>query len=222
MEFTKLAARMRATRGKGPARRMRRDGSVPAVIYGKGVETISITVSPRELTHALSGPKRINTVLSIEIEDAPKDAPREIHALVRDHQYHPVRRDLLHVDFLAVDINVPVIVNVPLITVGHSIGEQLGGTVSQVYRSLKLESLPAAIPTHVEVDITALDVNDNLSVKDIVMPEGVTVSLPPETTVVSIMAPKAAEEVKGEGAESEEGEGAESEEGKADEGEKKE
>lgn len=225
MEFTKLEATLRQTRGKGPARRMRRDGMVPAVVYGKGIDTITLSINPRELTHALSGPLRINTVLEIEVKNAPKDVPNQIHVLVKDHQYHPVRRDLIHVDFLAVDVNAPVTVDVPLITMGRAIGVQTGGVLSQVYRSLLLECLPAAIPAHVEVDISELDVNDNLSIKDVELPEGVTVALDPETTIISVMAPKAVEEKK-EGEEEGEEAAAEGEEKpedeKAEDAEKKE
>ncbi|MFO8071413.1 MAG: 50S ribosomal protein L25 [Polyangia bacterium] len=216
MKFTKLEARLRRDTGKGPTRRMRREGLVPAVIYGPGTESVSIAVEPLALTHALSGPLRTNTVLNIDVDDAPAKLPDEIHAIVRDYQYHPVSRELLHVDFFLVDVERAIDVEVPLIAVGRSAGEQLGGTLTQPYRRLPVTCLPPDIPASVEYDITEVELNESVQVKDLSIPEGVEVALEPETTVLAVVTPRALEEEK---AEEEDEEGAEGEEAAA-EGEK--
>ncbi len=217
MKFTKLESRLRRDTGKGPTRRMRREGLVPAVIYGPETGSVSIAVEPLALTHALSGPLRTNTVLNLVVEDAPEGFPEETHAIVRDYQYHPVSRELLHVDFFIVDVERPIDVEVPLIAVGRSAGEQLGGTLTQPYRQLPVTCLPPDIPASVEYDITEVELNDTVQVKDLSIPEGVEVALEPETTVLAVVTPRAVEEEKAE--EEAEGEEAEGEEA-AEEGEK--
>lgn len=218
MEFAKLNATTREITGKGPARRMRRDGRVPAVIYGPKIDTLPISVAPRDLTKALSGPLKINTVLQIEIQNAGPKVPKEIHAIVRDHQYHPVQRDLLHVDFLAIDVEQPINIGVPLITRGRSIGEQAGGTLTQHYREIPVECRPADIPASIEVEVSELELNGHVHARDLKMPENVKIALAPEISLITVLAPRA--EVEEE--EPKEGEeGAEAAEGEAAEGAEK-
>ena len=213
MEFAKLNATMRTNTGKGPARRMRRDGRVPAVIYGREFKTLPVSVMPRDLTQALAGPLRSNTVLSIQIENATGKVPKEVHAIVRDHQYHPVQRDLLHVDFLVVDVDKQIRIEIPLQTSGRSLGEQAGGTLAQHYRMIPVECLPSNIPAFVEVEVTELEINNHIHVSDLEMPEGVTIALAPEISLITVLAPRAeveeekpleeGEEIEGEAAEGE-------------------
>ncbi|HUT77130.1 MAG TPA: 50S ribosomal protein L25 [Polyangia bacterium] len=191
MEFVKLQAKFRGTKGKGSARRMRTGGLVPAVIYGPGIATLPIALAPRDLTQALAGPLRVNTVLDVAIEGAPKGAPSGIHAIVHEHQYDPVSRNLLHVDFVVVDPAKPVRVAVPLVTVGRSLGEQAGGVLEQFHRSLPVSCLPELIPERVEIDISKLEMNTSIRAAELSMPEGVTITLPAETPLVSVVALRA-------------------------------
>jgi len=191
MEFEKLTATTRQSTGKGAARRMRRDGRLPGVIYGPAFDTLPISVVPRELTKALSGPLKINTVLSIQIEDAGPKTPKEIFAIVRDHQYHPVLRELLHVDFLAIDIDKPIRIDIPLIARGRSLGEQAGGTLTQHYREIPVECNPADIPAFVEIDVSALELNGHIHARDLTLPEKVQISLAPEISLITVLAPRA-------------------------------
>jgi large subunit ribosomal protein L25 len=197
---------------------MRRDGRIPAVVYGPQFETLSISVTPRDLTKALSGPLKSNTVLSIQIEGADPKTPKEIHAIVRDHQYHPVQRNLLHVDFLAIDVEKSINVGIPLITIGRSIGEQAGGTLTVHYREIPVECRPADIPECIEIDVSELELNGHVHARDLEMPENVTIDLAPEISLITVLAPRAeAEEEKPEEGE----EGAEGAEGEAAEGAEK-
>jgi large subunit ribosomal protein L25 len=215
MEFLKLDATVRKRRGKGPARRLRARDLVPAVLYKKGQPTTAIAVNPGRLVKALSGPLRTNTVLSLELADSPKDVPAECKVIVRDHQFDPVTRQLLHVDFLALDVDKKFLFYVPFITTGRSIGEQTGGVLSIVYRTLPIECLPAMVPATVTVDVSSLDIHDTLSVSDLELPKDIAIELPPEQTVVQVLTTRI-EEVE------EEAEGEEGEEGEAKEGEAKE
>lgn len=215
MEFVKLNVNKRKNTGKGAARRMRRGGSVPAVVYGQGVETFTVSVEPRAIVQALAGPLRINTVLQLEVQGEGK--AQELHVLVRDHQYHPVRRTLQHVDFLAIDVTRPIRVNVPVTRTGRSLGEQAGGNLTQVYRALPIDCLPERIPAEIVHDVSALELGGHITVKDLALPEGAVAALPPEQSVFTVSMPKA-EKVEAEAAPAAEGEAAAA--GEAD-GEKK-
>jgi large subunit ribosomal protein L25 len=227
MEFVKLAATMRQATGKGPARRMRAEGRVPAVIYGKDMATISIAIDPKEIVQALSGPLRTNTVLTIGLVGDTEGMPEEIHAIVRSHQYHPVMRNLIHVDFVRIDEKKLITVEVPIVTIGRSVGELSGGTLTMIYRSLPVECLPSAIPTHLEIEVSHLEIGSMVTVGELDLPEDVTSIIPAGNPLISVIAPKVEEEPEEvtegeEGAEGAEGEEtAEGEEKKPEDGEKK-
>ncbi len=227
MEFVKLAATMRQATGKGPARRMRAEGKVPAVIYGKDMVTISIAIDPKEIVQALSGLLRTNTVLTIGLQGDTEGMPKEIHAIVRSHQYHPVKRNLVHVDFVRVDEKKPITVEVPVVTIGRSLGELSGGTLTMVYRSIPVRCLPAAIPSHLEIEVSHLEIGSTVTVGELDLPKDVTSMIPPGNPLITVIAPKVEEEpeavVEGEeGVEGVEGEAAaEGEEKKPEDGEKK-
>ncbi len=208
MEFQKLSVRSRKGTGKGSSRRMRREGTAPAVIYGGNIETTLIAVDPGALIKALAGPLRTNTVLELEMESPEKGKQSTFHVIVRDHQYHPVSREVYHVDFYALDLEKPISLKVPLNTVGRSLGEQIGGMVKITQHEVRVECLPAHIPSEIAIDVSELNINDSVATKDLTLPEGVTVLIPAETTLVSVMPPKAdiEETAEGEG-EATEGEG---------------
>jgi large subunit ribosomal protein L25 len=189
MEFTTLNVSKRKNTGKGAARRMRRSGHVPAVVYGVGVETFSVSVVPREIVAALAGPARLNTVLKLNVQDGAKT--QEIVALVRDHQYHPVKRTLQHVDFLAIDVTKPIRVMVPVVRTGRSLGEAAGGALTQIFRHVPVDCLADRIPVEIVHDVTALELGSHISVKDLALPEGATIALPGEQSVFTVTMPKA-------------------------------
>ncbi len=212
MEFTPLDVTTRKNTGKGAARRMRRTGSVPAIVYGLGAEAIPVSVEPRAVQLALAGPMRLNTVLALKIGGEGGQGQKEIHAVVRDHQYHPVRRTLQHVDFLAIDVTKPLRVNVPMIRVGRSPGEQNGGVLTQVFRDLPVECLPDRIPAQIEVDVQALELGSHITVGELKLPEGVNVTLAVQQSVFTVTMPKA-EKTQAATAEGAEGEAAATAEG---------
>ncbi len=206
MDFPQLDVTVRTSTGKGPARRLRLKGRAPGVLYGSGVDTISISVTPADLIKALSGPLHTNTVLSLNISGKTASGISECKVMVKDHQFDPVSRELLHVDFVAVQMEKKMQVKVPFRVIGRSIGEQVGGKLVIVHRTLLMECLPDSIPVEIVADITELDLNQSFSIKDLEFPESAEILLPSDTTVVLIQTAKA-EEVEAEEEEGEEGEG---------------
>ena len=210
----KLSATVRAGRGKGTSRKLRAQGLIPAVVYGKGTDAISLTVDPSLLKKALDPAKRTNSVLDLTIDG--QDATETVQVMVKDYQVDTIKQTVLHADFIRVAMDDIVDVRVPLVLVGRPEGLKFGGTVHQVFRTLPVQCKPAQIPAELSIDISALNLNESLQVKDLSLPEGVQVCLPDTQTITLVMAAKRAALEEGEGAE---GEGAEGEgEGEAKEG----
>ncbi len=194
MDLPKLSTSVRKRSGKGPARRLRQKGLIPAVLYGQGVDTTPLALDPSDLTKALSGPRHTNTVLQLEIAGAKEG----FTAMVRDHQFDPVTRKLLHVDLLAVKMDEKLAVEIPLSVTGRSAGEQLGGTLSKLFRKLPIECLPENIPAEIMLDVTTLAIGEILTAKDLTLPENVSLQLEEKTPIVTILAKRVEEDKKTE------------------------
>lgn len=182
MELTKVAVTRRGEHGKGEASRLRRAGQIPAVAYWKGETALTMALAPKQLVDVLKSERGRNTVLELNVEGG-----ESFPVLLTEFQYHPVTRSLLHADFLRIALDTPVDVDVPFLTTGKCIGVTNGGTLHIVYRKLPVRCLPKDIPVKVSLDITELDVDGHVAVKDLPLPEGVTVRLPPAQTVVAIV-----------------------------------
>ena len=179
-EIISLHATPRPPQGTRPARRLRAEGKVPGVVYGLGGDPIPLTVDWRELRAALVTEQGLNAVIHLDIsgETTP--------TLVKDIQRHKVRRDVLHVDFIRVDLNKPVDVEVTI----HLEGEaekvaREGGVVDQVLTSLLITAKPDDIPSGLTIDISDLEIGHALHVSDIALPAGVTTPVDGEETVVT-------------------------------------
>jgi large subunit ribosomal protein L25 len=189
MEFAKVNVDVRAAAKKGAARRVRSGGAVPGVLYGRAREPIAVTFNEKELMTSLDKEKRRNTVLTLTVRDAGKS--EEVTAMVRDAQINPLSRRLVHVDFLAVDLNTEVHVTVPLVLTGKAIGVTNGGNLHQSKHMVPIAAKPGAIPTKLEVDVSALEVGDALHVSDLKLGDGVRVVLDAKEAIASVVAPKA-------------------------------
>lgn len=189
MEAARVQAKVRAEFGKGPARRLRTAQSIPAVLYGKGTETLSLAVSPKQLSDAMATEYGPNRIIELEI-----DGRGTQRALVAEHQVHPVTRNLLHADFQRIDDGTRVSVRVPLRLVGKAKGIVLGGVQSQVFRTLPIRCLPESIPAVIECDVTELELEQSVAVRDLKLPEGVEVTLPPAQTIGGVYGKKKIEE----------------------------
>ena len=202
----KLAAEPRSETGKGPARRARAAGRVPAVLYGHGMDPVHLYVNARELGFAMRTDAGANVLLELQVgKDRHLALPREI-------QRHPLRGSFVHVDFLAVRRGEKVTVNVPVHLVGEAVGvRESDGIADQDLYQLNLEAEVTRVPESIEVDISALELGDVLRVSDVSVPRGVTILDDPEASVVSVVAPAAVVAEEAEAAEAAEGEEAEAE-----------
>ncbi len=199
MEVT-LKAKARSEMGKGPARRARAAGRLPAVLYGASVEPTALMVDLKEMSQALHTEAGSNVLINLELDSNQYlTVPREI-------QRHPVRGTLLHVDFLSVARDVKIGAEVPVLVTGESHGVKEGGQIDQHIHELKIEALPSDIPGSIEVDITELGIGQSLKVSDLALPNGVTVLNDPDDVVIGVIEPQvleleeeapAAEEIEG-------------------------
>jgi large subunit ribosomal protein L25 len=200
-EFTLIAEPGRAT-GSSESRRLRAEGRIPAVVYGHGMDGISVSVDGRELRHALSGEAGLNQLLSLEVGS-------DTHlALARAIQRHPVRHTVLHVDFQVVRRDQVISAEVPVVLTGEAKSvEQENGIVEQVLTSLTVNATPDRIPGNIEVDISELTVGGAIRVGDLRLPAGVTTDIAPDEPVVMASVTRAAIEEEAAEAEAGEGEG---------------
>lgn len=181
MQLNKVSASLRTDSGKGPARRLRAQGKIPAVTYSKGRPAQHLTVSPEEVVAALKSEHGRNSVVSIEVEGGSA-----ITAMIGEYQYHPVSRELLHADFVEVSETETVDVKVPLVLTGKPKGVVMGGILRQVFREIPVRSVPRAIPVSLSHDISELDVEGHVAAQDLKLPEGVEVLLRPKQTLAAI------------------------------------
>jgi len=179
-----LKAQNRAVAGKGEARRLRRTGFVPAIAYGKDLPATPIAVAPKEVSLILKSERGQNTVLELDL------GGKKLLAMIRDFALHPVKRALEHVDFIEVRLDKPVEVQVPLIALGKAIGITKGGVLRIVHRTIPVRCLPNLIPIKIEADVSHLELGQHVSTRELKLPEGVTVGLPPEQTLIAVVAPE--------------------------------
>jgi large subunit ribosomal protein L25 len=206
-----LAAESGRPTGSAASRRLRATGKIPAVLYGRGADPASLTVDWRELRAALTTDKGLNALLTLKVDG------KNTMAVVKDLQRHAVRRDVLHIDFLAVDVTQEIAAEVPI----HLEGDALlvtreNGVVDQVMNSIVVNAKPDAVPGEIVVDISELEIGTPITVAELALPAGVTTEVEGEETVVTAHVTR---EIVEEEPEAEEGEEVEGEEGEAAEGE---
>jgi len=193
-----LATEPRTDLGSRPSGRMRRDGRVPAVVYGLGADPLTVSVPARELGHILAGESGVNTLITLSL-DGERDG---VLTLARQIQRHPTRGDLVHVDFVRIRRDVAVSAEIPLHLLGEATGVRDGGLLEQLMFQLTVEAMPGNIPVAIEVDVAGLGIGDQLRVGDLPLPAGVTASADVETVVVQVSAPRVVTEAEeGEGLE---------------------
>ena len=178
MDEIVLTASTDRNTGTRTSRRMRRDGRVPGVLYGLGAESVTVAVDWSDLRRALTTEAGVNAIIQLEVEG-------ERHmSIIKDLQRHPVRRDVLHIDFLRIDPTRDVTVDVPIVMVGEA-RELIAadGMVDQNLFTLSVNAPPDRIPTELEVDISDLTVGDSIRVGDLALPVGVSTDVDPEDAV---------------------------------------
>ncbi len=203
MEQIDLKAKVRKTVGNGPARTLRRDGKVPAVLYGPKSEPVLLSIDSKEFELILKEASVGSVLLNLQIQNG-KTSTRS--AMIKELQTHPVTGSFLHVDFYEIDMLQKITAKVPVVAKGHSIGVEVGGLLQYVRRELEVLCLPTEIPEAIEVDITDLDIGDSIHLEDIPLSGDIEVLADTNFTVVTVLAPKVEEEPVEEEEELEEGE----------------
>ncbi|HVK88591.1 MAG TPA: 50S ribosomal protein L25 [Kofleriaceae bacterium] len=203
MEVGKLTVTLRNTTGhKGASRQLRTEGKVPGVCYGASVdgriEPLPIVVDVKALKKALDPVKKQNTVLSLTIEGGAQ--ARTLSALVKDYQLHPLRREITHVDLLAIDPNKEVLAEVPLEFIGKPKGAIDGGQIRIVLRNLAVRAKPSDIPVKLTIDVSPLEIGDVIHVSAIELPAGVSAVTGRDLAVVTCAAPEEEKAAATEGA----------------------
>ena len=186
MEVT-LRALPRAGTGKGPARQARFAGTVPAVLYGRGMAPLALAVDGKQMGHVLHTKAGANVLVNLEVEGG-----RRYLTMVREVQRHPVRGTLLHIDFVNTARDIKTHADVPVAVVGESQGVREGGVLEHHLWQLKVEALPTDIPPSVEVDISGLAIGDHLRVGDVTPPAGVDLVDDPEEIILTVIESRAA------------------------------
>ncbi len=193
MATVELKAKARTETGKGVARQTRLEGSFPAVLYGEGEEPRPLSVDYKDFYPVIRTAAGENVILDLQIEGS-KQGPCK--AIIRDIQYHPVRREILHIDFQHISMTKEITIDVPVEVVGEAVGVKTGGGILEVIlREVEVECLPVNIPDAIRVDVTALEVGDSIQVGDLTV-ENAKIVTDPESTVITIVAPTVVEEVK--------------------------
>jgi large subunit ribosomal protein L25 len=192
MEEVRIKAEARKGRGKGPARKLRNQGSIPAVLYGRDVEPLAVSVSTKDW-RTLEAHARTNAVIKMELRDDQTVQERPV--MIKSVQKRAADHRVLHVDFLQVSMERAVQVEVPVHIIGEAAGVVKGGVVEQHLRTVMIESLPGQIPEKIDIDITNLDIGDSIHVNEISLP-GIKLLDAPDVAIVGITPPEAEEKVE--------------------------
>lgn len=180
--------------GKGGSRKVRRDGLVPAVVYGKGMDSFNLRVDPKALQQAIATEAGWNTLITLKGDGAFDGKV----VILKDMQLDSIRRDVQHVDFQAINLNAKIAVMVPVHALGKSLGEKEGGLLQLVRHELEVLCLPSDIPTAIEIDVKALNIGDVVHIADVTLPAGVEAPHDVNFTVLTVMGHKAEEAEAGE------------------------
>jgi len=190
----KLKAQKRTVIGRNPIKKLKKNGLVPGIVYGSQSEPMPLQVDARELSNVLAHASSEHVLVELEIADGSQSTNRL--TLIQEIQHHPLRRELLHVDFLAVSTTEQIISEVPIEAFGDALGVRtFGGLLEYSLRTLEVECFPQDLPDIVRVDVTNLNIGEALHVRDIPLPSGVKAVTDGDLTVVSVVASRVGEEV---------------------------
>ena len=217
-ERVKLQVLERDSRGTRESRRLRKQGLIPGVLYGRGKEPHAFTVPERELRRALTGGAGLHAILDVTLDGQKTTRP----SILKQYQQDPVKGTLTHIDLQEVRLDEAIQARVVVELIGEPVGVTEGGVLSQVVREITVEALPLEVPEHLDLDVTRMAIGDTLRLVDLPVQEGVVFLDDPEETVLATVTMPTKfvepepEEVEGEEGELEEGEvpeGEEAEEG---------
>lgn len=188
MQQVDLNVEVRSAVGKGASHCLRADGRVPGILYGRGQENVTLSVSRKELFHLVHGEGAGNTVVRLMIGGETQTQGDQI-SIIRDVQYDPLTEKIIHVDFQRISLDEPIHAEIPIHFVGTSIGVKTGGVLEHIIRTLDVECLPLDVPNFIELDISSLTIGQSVHVRDLSVPETVTILTLPEQTIATVAAP---------------------------------
>lgn len=188
MEQVVLRAERREGAGTGAARRLRAQGDIPAVLYGRGLGNLPLTVSRRDLYAALHTDAGTNALINLHV------GSDKFLTVARELQRHPVRGEIIHLDFINISLDEKITAEVGIEYMGEPAGIQEGGITETIRTSVEVSALPMDIPGHIEVDISHLDVGDTLTAAQLPEIEGVEYLIDEESPLVTVVIPRIIEE----------------------------
>src|SRR5262245_39568414 len=195
-----LTAETGRPRGSGPAGRLRREGKIPGVVYGLGGESVPVAVEWTDLRRALTTDAGLNALIHLDVDG------QQNLTITKDLQRDPLKRSVVHVDFLRVDPDAPIEVEVPIVLVGETtLLDREGGIVEQHMHTLTVMAKPTAIPNEIEIDISGITSTESIKANVITLPEGVTADVEPDELIAAGFIPRAVVAEEGDGREGEEG-----------------
>jgi large subunit ribosomal protein L25 len=195
LELLELKAATRDARGNGPARSLRREGKIPAVLYGPNTETTSISVVAHDLDKIIKKAMGRQLLVNLVFE---KNGKTNHSVMLKELQVHPVSRKLIHADFYAISMDRKIHVSVPVSTTGTAKGVEAGGILQIVRRELEAYCYPNQIPDTVELDVTDLEIGDSIHIEDIKVEGDVEFPADVNFTVVTVSMPLREEAAEGE------------------------
>ena len=183
-----LVVQHRSAGGTRPTRRLRATGTIPGIVYGKGMESVSVSVKSRELVKLLHSKGGEHALVKLRLEG---DGAWEKPVLVKSIQHHPVDGHVLHVDFHAIVLTERLRVKVPVVLTGEPVGvKQEGGVLEHFLREVEVECLPTEIPGQVEFDVSALTIGQTIHVRDLPVPKHAKITTDPDGVIASVQKPK--------------------------------
>lgn len=192
-----LKSQIRKERGKGAAKQLRGRGKVPGIVYGKGIEPVSIVLEGQDvytLTHGSHAASLESVIVSLEIEDGGENEPRP--TLITEIQHHPITGDVLHIDFHQISLTERIHARIPILTFGESPGVAAGGILEHALRELDVSCKAMDLPEERKVDISELGLGESIHVRDIDLGPNVEILNDPDLSVISVTVPRAAPEVE--------------------------
>ncbi len=202
MEKVSLEAEVREKTGKEAVKKLRECGLIPAVVYKAGEKTVNLKVSHQALLKALHTEAGENAIINLKLSDDKKSPAKKSSSthksstdkktktvIIKEIQYHPVKGNILHIDFNQISLTEKLTVDVPVEVKGESQGVKEGGVLEHILWELKVECLPTKIPERIETDVTDLKIGDSIYVKDLKVPEDIKILADPEAIVISVKPP---------------------------------
>ncbi len=193
MKLVELKTKSRKMTGNGPARVLRRNNEIPAILYGRNRDTVKLSINNKELELAIkeSSSKQVFVDLILENENSETT---KVLAMIKDLQRHPTKHTFLHVDFYQIDTNRQIKIKVPVNVIGKSKGVEKGGLLQIIRREIEIKCLPLETPTSIDLDIADLEIGDAIHVQDIPLTGRMEIVADVNYTVVTVLSPKADDE----------------------------